>query len=76
MYSRRADLNAQYAAQSTAIQAAQADRTLFRSMGETKADIASSGFGEGGSAGDIRRAIEHYDVPANQHGRLVARRRD
>lgn len=51
-----ADVNAQYTAQSTAIQQAQADRTLFLSTGETKADVASSGFSEGGSAGDILRA--------------------
>lgn len=51
-----ADENAAFTAQSTAIQQAQADRTLFLSTGETKADIASSGFGEGGSAGDILRS--------------------
>jgi hypothetical protein len=50
-----ADLNAEYTKQSTAIQTAQADRALFGVMGTQRADIASSGFGEGGSAGDILR---------------------
>jgi hypothetical protein len=51
-----ADVNAQYTAQSTAVQQAQADRALFLNVGETKADVAASGFGEGGSAGDILRS--------------------
>jgi hypothetical protein len=51
-----ADLNAQYTAQSTAIQQAQADRSLFLNIGQAKADIGGSGGTEGGSAGDILRA--------------------
>jgi hypothetical protein len=51
-----ADLNAQYTAQSTAIQTAQADRQLFGVLGGQKADVAASGFREGGSAGDILRS--------------------
>lgn len=51
-----ADLNAQFTEQSTAIQTAQADRALFGTMGEARADIAGSGGTEGGSAGDILRA--------------------
>jgi hypothetical protein len=50
-----ADLNAEYTKQSTAIQTAQADRALFGTVGAIRADVASSGFGEGGSAGDILR---------------------
>jgi hypothetical protein len=49
------DLNARFTEQSTAIQTAQADRALFGVMGTQKADIAASGFGEGGSGGDILR---------------------
>src|ERR1700686_3217092 len=50
-----AHLNAQYTAQSTASQPAQAARALFGTMGAIRSDVASSGFGEGGSAGDILR---------------------
>jgi hypothetical protein len=49
------DLNARFTEQSTAIQTAQADRALFGVMGTQRADIAASGFGEGGSGGDILR---------------------
>lgn len=51
-----ADTNAAFTAQSTAIQTAQADRSLFGVLGSESAGIASSGFGEGGSAGDILRS--------------------
>ena len=51
-----ADLNAEFTAQSTAIQEAQADRALFGSLGGTRSAVAASGFGEGGSAGDILRS--------------------
>lgn len=49
------DLNSEFTKQSTAIQTAQADRALFGVMGTQRADIAASGFGEGGSGGDILR---------------------
>lgn len=51
-----ADTNAAFTAQSTAIQESQADRTLFQSLGTQRAGVAASGFGEGGSAGDILRS--------------------
>src|SRR3979411_2116826 len=50
-----ADENAAFTAQSVAIQKAQADRQLFGVMGLQRADIAASGFAEGGSGGDILR---------------------
>ena len=70
-----ADLNAKFTAQSTAIQESQADRTLFQSLGETSAGVASSGFAEGGSAGDILRssasqgALKGGAGPAGAHHR-------
>lgn len=48
-----ADLNAQYTAQSTAIQQSQADRTLYQSLGTAKSNIAASGFASGGSGADV-----------------------
>ncbi len=51
-----ADTNAAFTAQSTAIQESQADRTLFQSLGTQRSNVAASGFGEGGSAGDILRS--------------------
>jgi hypothetical protein len=51
-----AEQNAAYTAQSTAIQQSQADRALFQSLGGQRAGVAASGFGEGGSAGDILRS--------------------
>ena len=50
-----ANQNAQFTANSTAIQQMQADRALTMSLGSTKADVASSGFAESGSALDILR---------------------
>lgn len=50
------DLNAQFTEQSTRIQEAQADRTLFGALGAERSSVAASGFGEGGSAGDILRS--------------------
>ena len=51
-----ADENAAFTAQSTKVQEAQADRTLFQSLGTQRSNVAASGFGAGGSAGDILRS--------------------
>ena len=50
-----ADQNEQYAEWSTAIKQSQEDRTLFKSLGTTKADIAGAGLAESGSGLDILR---------------------
>ena len=50
-----ADQNAQFTEMSTAIKESQASRELFKSMGQTQADIAGAGFAESGSALDILR---------------------
>jgi hypothetical protein len=50
-----AALNAQYTAQSTAIQEAQASRTLFTTLGTQAATAAGAGSSGGGSAADILR---------------------
>jgi hypothetical protein len=50
-----ADKNAQYTAMSTRIKAGQADRNLYKSLGQTTADIAGAGFATSGSALDILR---------------------
>lgn len=47
--------NKQYTETSTAIRMAQADRELFKAMGQTRADVAGAGFAESGSAIDILR---------------------
>lgn|SRR5262245_34983212 len=47
--------NKAFTQQSTAIKLAQQDRELFKSMGQTRADIAGAGFAESGSAIDILR---------------------
>lgn len=47
--------NEEYEAAATRIKAAQQDRDLFKSLGQTRADIAGAGFTEGGSALDILR---------------------
>jgi hypothetical protein len=50
-----ADLNAQYTAQSTAIQVSQADRALYMNLGTQAAAAGGSGSSGGGSAADILR---------------------
>lgn len=50
-----ADQNEQYAEWSTAIKQQQEDRGLFKALGQTRADVASAGFAESGSALDIMR---------------------
>lgn len=45
-----AEQNAQYAAQSTAIQEAQKSREIEQTVGKQQADVAASGFTESGSA--------------------------
>ena len=51
-----AEQNAQFTAQSTAIQQSQSDRELFMSLGKTKSEVAGAGFSESGSALDILRS--------------------
>jgi hypothetical protein len=51
-----ADLNAQFTAQSTAIQAAQSQRQQFLTTGTQRASAAALGSSGGGSAGDILRS--------------------
>ena len=51
-----AQQNAQFTAQSTAIQVAQADRSLYMNIGAGKAAAAGAGGTGGGSAGDILRS--------------------
>jgi hypothetical protein len=50
-----ADQNAQFTQWSTALKQSQEDRTLFKSLGETRADIAGAGLAESGSSIDILR---------------------
>lgn len=50
-----ADLNAQYTENATAIKQMQAERNLTMNLGETRADVAASGFAASGSALDILR---------------------
>jgi hypothetical protein len=50
-----ADLNVQYTKWSTAIKQSQEDRELYKSLGQTRADVAGAGFAESGSAIDILR---------------------
>lgn len=50
-----ADKNAVYTEWSTRIKQAQQDRNLYKSLGQTQSDVASAGFGAGGSALDILR---------------------
>jgi hypothetical protein len=50
-----ADLNAQFTVQSEALQEFQANRTAEKTIGGVRADVAASGFTEGGSALDILR---------------------
>jgi|SRR6185312_8069582 len=45
----------EYTAMATRIKTAQQDRDLFKSLGQTRADVAGAGFTEGGSALDILR---------------------
>jgi hypothetical protein len=40
---------------STAIKESQADRNLYQALGQTKADVASAGFAQSGSALDLLR---------------------
>lgn len=48
-----ADQEVQYTAESTAIQGMQAERQMYSSMSQTKADIAGGGFAASGSGLDI-----------------------
>jgi hypothetical protein len=50
-----ADQEAAYTKESTAIQEMQAQRELYKSMGQTKADVAGAGFAASGSALDMLR---------------------
>src|SRR5467141_1235979 len=50
-----ADQNEQYTEWATKIKGAQADRELYKSMGQTSADVAGAGFAASGSALDILR---------------------
>ena len=47
--------NVDYTRASTEVQAYQLQRNLFKSFGQTEADIASAGFSDSGSAGDLMR---------------------
>jgi hypothetical protein len=47
--------NKQFTEMATRIKASQQDRDLFKSLGQTRADIAGAGFAESGSALDILR---------------------
>jgi hypothetical protein len=49
------DQNARFTEMSTAIKEHQADREIYKSLGETRADVAGAGFAESGSAMDILR---------------------
>jgi hypothetical protein len=51
-----ADQNAQYTMLSTGIKNMQADREIYQQEGKETADVASSGFSSGGSAGDLMRS--------------------
>jgi hypothetical protein len=51
-----ADQNAQYTMLSTGIKNMQADREIYQTIGKESADVASSGFSSGGSAGDLLRS--------------------
>lgn len=61
-----ADQNAQFAAISTAIKQSQADRQLYQSLGETKADIAGAGLARSGSALDILRESASQEAMTRQ----------
>lgn len=50
-----ADKEAQYTEWSTAIKQSQQDRELYKSLGQTTADVAGAGFASSGSALDILR---------------------
>jgi hypothetical protein len=50
-----ADANEQFTEWSTAIKQSQEDRTLFNSLGQTKADVAGAGLKESGNAVDLLR---------------------
>jgi len=50
-----AEQEAAYTKESTAIQGMQAERQMYKSMGQTTADIAGAGFAAGGSGLDILR---------------------
>jgi hypothetical protein len=50
-----AEQNAQFTAQSTAIQQTAADRNLYQALGKTTADVAGAGFSMSGSAIDLLR---------------------
>lgn len=47
--------NIDYTRASTEVQGYQLQRNLFKSFGQTEADIASGGFSDSGSAGDLMR---------------------
>jgi len=48
-----ADKNAEFTELSTGIKLAQLDRSIFKSLGQTTADVAGAGFASSGSALDI-----------------------
>jgi hypothetical protein len=50
-----ADENERFTELSTRIKQAQTDREIYKSLGETRADVAGAGFAESGSALDILR---------------------
>lgn len=50
-----ADKNEKFTETSTALKTMQAGRDLYKSMGQTQADVAGAGFAESGSALDILR---------------------
>lgn len=50
-----ADQNAQFTEMSTGIKQAQESREIYKSLGETRADVAGAGFAESGSSIDILR---------------------
>jgi hypothetical protein len=50
-----AEQEAEYTKESTAIQTMQAERQMYKSMGQTTADVAGAGFTTGGSALDLLR---------------------
>jgi len=59
-----ADQEAQYTEWSTAIKQQQEDRTLYNSLGQTRADVAGAGFAESGSALDILRSSAQQGAQA------------
>ena len=50
-------------------------RSIYRLRG-TLAQLIGIVYDQPDEQGAIKKAIEEYEVPANQHERLIARRRD